>query len=44
MLVSLVSGRTSESSDRPILGAGDTVTEETHGAVGICVIQMRFLV
>ena len=44
MLVSLVSGRTSESSDRPSLGAGDTVTEETHGTVEICVIQMRSLV
>jgi hypothetical protein len=39
-----VPGRTSESFDRPILGAGDTVTEETHGAVAICVIQMRSLV
>jgi hypothetical protein len=38
MLVSLVSGRTSESSDRPSRGAGDTVTEETHGTVEICVI------
>jgi hypothetical protein len=38
MLVSLVSGRTGESSDRPSRGAGDTVTEETHGTVEICVI------
>jgi len=44
VLVSLVSGRTSESSDRPSLGAGDKVTEETHGTVEICVIQMRSLV
>jgi hypothetical protein len=44
MLVSLVSGRTSESSDRPILDAGDTETEETHGTLEICVIQMRSLV
>ena len=44
MLVSLVPGRTSESSGRPILGAGGTVTEETHGTVEIYVVQMRSLV
>lgn len=39
-----MSGGTSESSDGPGLDAGDTVTEETHGAVEMCIIQIRYFI